>query len=71
MLIANEASNNDHGGTMKSYTSPKITDHGDVRAITAGKIGRIINDADKKTGDAALVNTTGVCVSGSPDFPCT
>ena len=69
MFVANEASYNDHGGTMKSYTSPKITDHGDVRAITAGKIGRRLDDADKKTGDDSLVNTTGACV-GAPEFPC-
>ena len=50
------------GETMKSYTSPKITDHGDVRAITAGKIGHRFTDADKVTGTDALVNTTGPCI---------
>ena len=55
---------------MEHYSSPKISDLGDVRAVTAGKIGRKFDDADHKAHDFALVNTTGVCVSGDNEFPC-
>lgn len=55
---------------MKAYTKPSITDHGDIRAITAGRTGREIDDADHKQGDFALENTTGPCV-GAPKYPCT
>ena len=54
---------------MKSYSSPKITDHGDVRDITAGRVGRERDDANKAVGDLAFNNTTGACLN-SPDHPC-
>ena len=55
---------------MKSYSSPKITDHGDVRTITAGRVGRERDDAAKKVGDLSFVNTTGACLN-IPEHPCT
>ena len=55
---------------MKSYSSPKITDHGDVRSITAGRIGREKVDANKTVGDDAFTNTTGACLD-IPKHPCT
>ena len=48
---------------MKSYTSPKITDHGDVRDITAGKVGFSRDDANKKAGESSFTNTTGACLN--------
>jgi hypothetical protein len=44
------------------YGKPTITDHGDVRQITAGHIARQYDDSVHLTGGIAIQGTSGPCL---------
>jgi hypothetical protein len=54
------------------YGKPTITDHGDVRQITAGHIARQYDDSVHLTGGIAIQGTSGPCLSFmGVTLPCT
>ena len=54
------------------YKTPRISDYGDIRQITAGHVARTYDDAAHATGNSSIQNTSGPCISyGGVTLPCT
>jgi hypothetical protein len=58
---------------MIQYETPRITDYGDVRHLTAGRNNRLLTDVTIPTGNPHLQETTGPCIlpNGGGPLPCT